>query len=102
MNTKPLPAILALIAGFVTCIISFVQGVDVTVFAKRFIIVCLVFFVLGVIISIVIHMNFKEMDTDGEFESLDDLDLESDEEFEQEAETDSDSLFEETVDDSDA
>lgn len=102
MNTKPLPAILALIAGFVTCIISFVQGVDVTVFAKRFVIVCILFFVLGIIVSIVIHMNFKEMESDEEFESLDDLYLESDEEFEQEAETDSDSLLEETVDDSDA
>lgn len=89
MNTKTLPAILALIAGFVTCIMSFAQGVDITVFAKRFIIVCIVFFVLGVIISVIINMNFKDMDEDEEFESLDDLDFESEE---------AESFFEESVD----
>jgi len=44
MNTKPIPAVLALIAGFVTCIMSFVQGIDVVVFAKRFVFVCLIFY----------------------------------------------------------
>lgn len=47
MNTKSIPACLALLAGFVTCVISFVQHVDTVVFAKRFIIVCIIFFVIG-------------------------------------------------------
>ncbi len=70
MNTKSIPAVLALIAGFVTCIMSFVQHVDTVVFAKRFIIVCVVFFAIGTVIRVIIHMNFKEMadgkDTSGE------------------------------------
>lgn len=61
MNTKPVPAVVALLAGFVTCIMSFVQHVDITVFAKRFIIVCIVFFIAGCMGKIVLDMNFKEM-----------------------------------------
>ena len=48
MNTKPIPAVLALIAGFVTCVISFVQHVDTVVFA------------IGMVIHLLIQMNFKE------------------------------------------
>lgn len=62
MNTKSLPACLALVAGFVTCVISFAQHVDTVVFAKRFIIVCLIFFIIGTVASVVITMNFKEME----------------------------------------
>lgn len=61
MNTKSLPAVLALIAGFVTCVMSFVQHVDTVIFARRFISACLIFFVIGIVISVVINMNFKEM-----------------------------------------
>lgn len=64
MNTKLLPAILALVAGFITCVMSFVQNVDIDIFTKRFIVVCVVFFVIGMIIRIVIDMNFKEMATE--------------------------------------
>ncbi len=68
MNTKPIPAVLALIAGFVTCIMSFVQGIDVVIFAKRFVFVCLIFYVIGTVICVVINMNFKEMAKDDEQE----------------------------------
>lgn len=61
MNTKPIPAILALLAGFFTCIMSFVQGVDITVFAKRFIIVCIVFFIIGMAARLIIEMNFRDI-----------------------------------------
>lgn len=64
MNTKSLPALLALIAGFATCIISFVQHVDSVVFAKRFVIVCIIFFAIGTVISVIIDMNFKDMSKD--------------------------------------
>lgn len=66
MNTKSIPACLALVAGFVTCIISFVQHVDTVIFAKRFIIVCIIFFVIGTAASVIINMNFKDMAADGE------------------------------------
>ncbi len=60
MNTKPIPAVLALIAGFVTCVISFVQHVDTVVFARKFVLVCIVFFAIGMVIHLLIQMNFKE------------------------------------------
>ena len=66
MNTKSIPACLALLAGFVTCIMSFVQHVDTVVFAKRFVIVCIIFFVIGTVASVIINMNFKDMAADGE------------------------------------
>ena len=69
MNTKSIPACLALAAGFVTCIISFMQHVDTVVFAKRFIIVCIIFFVIGTVASVIINMNFKDMEEDGEADS---------------------------------
>lgn len=66
MNTKSLPAVLALIAGFATCIMSFVQHVDTVVFAKRFVIVCIIFFAIGTVASVVIRMNFKDMSEEKE------------------------------------
>ncbi len=69
MNTKSISACLALAAGFVTCLLSFIQHVDSVVFAKRFIIVCIIFYIIGVAVSVVINMNFKEMEQDeGELE----------------------------------
>lgn len=59
MNTKPIPACLALTAGFVICVMSFVQRVDSVVFAKKFVIACIVFFVIGTVIRVVIDINFK-------------------------------------------
>ena len=64
MNTKPIPAILALLAGFVTCVMSFVQHIDSAVFAKHFIIVCVIFYIIGIAVQIVIDSNFKEMASD--------------------------------------
>lgn len=61
MNTKSIPPVLALVAGLVTCIMSFIQHVDSVVFAKRFVIVCIIFFVIGSVASIVININFKDM-----------------------------------------
>lgn len=64
MNTKLIPAVLALVAGFITCIMSFVQQVDMAIFARRFVIVCIIFFVIGTVISVIINMNFKDMAID--------------------------------------
>ena len=66
MNTKPIPAVLALIAGFVTCVISFAQHVDTVVFARKFVLVCVIFFAIGMVIHILIQMNFKETIVDEE------------------------------------
>lgn len=94
MNTKSIPAVLALIAGFVTCIMSFVQGVDTVVFAKRFVIVCIIFFAIGTVASVVINMNFKEMAQDGEDASKEQNGLEEDEDTDEEEHTEEDEIGE--------
>lgn len=68
MNTRQLPPVLALVAGFMTCVMSFVQRVDMTVFAKRFIVVTIIFFIIGVVLKIVIDINFKSIAEDEETE----------------------------------
>ena len=99
MNTKPIPAVLALIAGFVTCIMSFVQGIDVVVFAKRFVFVCLIFYVIGTVICIVINMNFKEMANEDEQDESSTEDESKDEDEQDESPTEDESEDEDEQDD---
>ena len=99
MNTKPIPAVLALIAGFVTCIMSFVQGIDVVVFAKRFVFVCLIFYVIGTVICIVINMNFKEMAKEDEQDESPTEDESKDEDEQDESPTEDESEDEDEQDD---
>ncbi len=82
MNTKPIPAVLSLLAGCLVCIISFVQHVDMVVFAQRFIIAAIVFFILGTVAKIVLDRNFKEEEPpseDDEDEDEEDDDMDTDE-----------------------
>lgn len=92
MNTKSLPAVLALIAGFATCIMSFIQHVDTVVFAKRFVIVCIIFFAIGTVASVIINMNFKEMSDE---EAASEEKEESSEEEDDETKEDTDKAEEE-------
>lgn len=61
MKTKPIPAIVMLIAGFVTCIISIYTHMELKVFTKTLLTVLIVFYILGTVIKIVLDRNFKEM-----------------------------------------
>ena len=36
------------------------------IFAKRFIIVCIIFFVIGTVASVIININFKDMEEEAE------------------------------------
>lgn len=58
-NTKPLPIIICLFASGLMCVISILQGVDFGVFVKRFALVALIFYILGVIVRVVIDRTFK-------------------------------------------
>ncbi|MCR4781970.1 MAG: hypothetical protein K5851_04400 [Lachnospiraceae bacterium] len=58
-NTKPLPIAICLLASGIACVISIIQGVDFGVFVKRFALVALIFYVLGVIVRVVIDRTFK-------------------------------------------
>ena len=53
MKTKPIPAIVMLSAGFVTCIIA--------IYTKSLLLVLIVFYILGGIVKIILDKNFAQM-----------------------------------------
>ena len=62
MKTKGIPAVVMLLAGFVTCIIGIVQHMETDVFIKTLLAVLIIFYLLGCIVKLVFDKNFKEMD----------------------------------------
>ena len=51
MRTKAIPAVVMMIAGFVTCILSLIQRVPTGDFLKDLLIVLILFYILGIIIK---------------------------------------------------
>jgi len=73
MKTKPIPAIVMLLAGFVTCIMSIYNRLNLKTFTKTLLLVLIIFYFFGVIIKIVLDKNFvmaedKEEEIDPEIE----------------------------------
>lgn len=60
MKTKPIPALITLTAGFITCIVSFLNQVSMGTFVKNLCLVVVIFFVLGNVIRFVIERNFRD------------------------------------------
>ena len=61
MNTKNLPAIIMLAAGFLTCIIQIANGVTTEHFLKTLLIVLVCFYIIGSIIRVILDRTFKDM-----------------------------------------
>lgn len=71
MNTKPVPAIIMLVAGFVTCIVGIVQHFSIGTYIKTLFLVLIGFYLLGCIVKLVIDKGFRVMDDPlSEFEGL--------------------------------
>lgn len=65
MKTKYIPALVMLTAGLIDCLYTMFSGLSLLDFTKRLLIVLIVFYIIGVVIKIIIDMNFKNMsDTD--------------------------------------
>lgn len=62
MKTKYIPALVMLLAGLIDCLYTMFSGLSLLDFTKRLLIVLVVFYIIGVVIKIVIDMNFKNMD----------------------------------------
>ncbi len=58
MKTKQVPAIIMLAAGFITCIVSIFQGLEVDKFLKILLVVLVCFYILGCLIQVVLDKNF--------------------------------------------
>ena len=69
MNTKPIPIMITLIAAFISCIASVIQGVSFGVFTKRLLLSVLCFAVIGIIVRVVIDRSFKTMEEENEPEN---------------------------------
>ena len=76
MNTKPIPAIVMLVAGFVTCIISIVSHYSFGKFVKIEFGVLLGFYILGCIAKLVLDRGYRLMEEPLMGFSDDDMDLE--------------------------
>lgn len=61
MKTKEIPAVIMLLAGMIDCIISIMDNLDLLSFCIRLLIVLLVFYFFGVIVRIVVEINFKNL-----------------------------------------
>lgn len=66
MKTKPVPAVVMMVAGFITCVLCFLQQVPTGDFLRVLLIVLILFYILGIIIKSVLDFVFnrekKEMD----------------------------------------
>ena len=59
MRTKAIPAVVMMIAGFVTCILSLIQRVPTGDFLKDLLIVLILFYILGIIIKSILDFVFN-------------------------------------------
>lgn len=62
MKTKQIPAIVMLAAGFVMCIISYVNDFSLSFLIKSMFFVLIGFYILGYIIKIILDMNMTQLD----------------------------------------
>lgn len=62
MNTKPIPAIIMLTAGFVTCVVGIARHFSFGTYIKTLFLVLVGFYLLGCIVRLVIDKGFRVMD----------------------------------------
>ena len=66
MKTKYIPALVMLLAGLVNCLYTMLSGMSLLDFTKRLLIVLIIFYIMGVVVKIVIDMNFKDLGDDNQ------------------------------------
>ncbi len=84
MKTKPIPAIVMLVAGFVTCIMSIRYHLELKVFTKTLLLVLVVFYLLGIVVKIILDKNFPQMSKEEQEETTEEQTQEGQEGQEQE------------------
>ena len=84
MKTKPIPAIVMLVAGLVVCIAGMAGHMETGRFVKMLLVVLIVFYIIGGIVKLLIDKNFKDMEeeTTDEAEEKEEPEQESDEQDE--------------------
>ncbi len=62
MKTKQIPAIIMLIAGFITCIVGIFKQFEAGRFLEILLLVLVIFYSLGCIVKLILDKNFREME----------------------------------------
>lgn len=55
MKTKPIPVAVSLVAGFITCIISFLNQVTMAQFVRNFCLTIVIFYILGALVRFLLN-----------------------------------------------
>lgn len=63
MKTNYVPSIIMLSAGFICCLISIQEGMDIKDFIIRLLIVLVIFFIIGSVVRFLLDRIFKDMKT---------------------------------------
>lgn len=82
MKTKEIPAFIMLTAGLINCVISIYHRVSLFEFTKRLLIVLVVFYLFGLMVKLILDINFppvEEEPTDEENEEGQEDDLSGEE-----------------------
>lgn len=58
MKTKQIPVLIALAAGFITCIVSFLNQVSMGQFVRNLCLAVVIFYILGCIAKLILDKNF--------------------------------------------
>ncbi len=61
MNTKPIPSVIMLLAGFVMCVIGITNHMDNIRFFIMLLSVLIVFYIIGSIVKLILDKNIVEM-----------------------------------------
>lgn len=71
MNTKTVPALVMLTAGFVTSIIGIKQDFSFETYVKTLFLVLVGFYIFGIILKVILDKGFRNLDEPlSEFEAL--------------------------------
>lgn len=61
MKTRPIPAIIMLTAGFITCIFGIINHLEIMEFVRSVLISMVVFFLIGAIVRFVVDRCMEKM-----------------------------------------
>lgn len=73
MKTKAVPAIIMLTAGLIDCILSIYCHLSLWRFTWQLLVVLVIFYLLGCVVSLILDKNFAEMEEGNEEASTDDV-----------------------------
>lgn len=86
MKTKQVPIIITLVAGLAICIIGFLTRMETKQFVKTWVIVLIIFYILGCVAKLLLDKNFKEEPEEATEEAAEGEEGENAEETENQAE----------------